>query len=280
MRLDGSEGAAAVRRVEAVEEQRVLDVDPRAAVAVVVVAPTVEHVRLQLVAGERGAQQIVGDIAHVSAAAVVRGGDGDGIEGVHQLVDGDDRAKRAPVCAAGLEEHDRDPRQPTGRGVAHAADLEIGRLLLDRPVVVDEVCLLGLDEPVLGEQEADRRERGVDLPGRLRQRHVGDVKLSERARAGERVEIETRRARRVLQAPPRVDRGGVTDDARCPSARRSAPPGGRTYATWTEKPGVASGRRSASVDPIPHHGTGVDASAGAAEPNAATTASPTRSRFT
>ena len=74
-----------------------------------------------------------------------------------------------------------------------------GPLLLQRAVVVDEVGLLGLREPMLGEQQADRRERDVDLPvGGLRQRHVGDVELSERARAGERVEIEARGARRVL----------------------------------------------------------------------------------
>ena len=142
---------------------------------------------------------------------------------MHELVHGDDRAKRGRLRLAGLEEDDGDPREGTGWVVAHSADLEVGPPLLQRAVVVDEVGLLGLREPMLGEQQADRRERDVDLPvGGLGQRHVGDVELSERARAGERVEIEARRARRVLSSATR------RRSRRC--RRRSAaptPPGGR-----------------------------------------------------
>ena len=100
-----------VGRVEALEEQGVLDVGPRAFVPVVVVVPAVEDMRLELGAGEGGVQQVVRDIAHVPVAAVVRRGAGDGIEGVHELVHGDDGTKRAPLRLAGLEEDDCDAGQ-------------------------------------------------------------------------------------------------------------------------------------------------------------------------
>ena len=210
-------GGSAVRGVESFEEQRVLDVQPPSRVPVVVVVSAVEHVRLELLAGEGRVQQVARDVADVTLATVVRGCAGDRAENVHELVHGHDRAERALLRSAGVEKDDRDAREAGGGGIAGSADRCAGRLPLDRPVVVDEVRLLALDEAVcLGKQESERLEGGVDVAGLLRQRHAGDVELPERGRAGECEEIEARRARRVLRAPPGVDRSDVADDPRRP----------------------------------------------------------------
>ena len=50
------------------------------------------------------------------------------------------------------------PGSPPEGLASHAADLGVDSLLLQRAVVVEEVRLLRLDEPLLGEQEAERRE--------------------------------------------------------------------------------------------------------------------------
>ena len=108
---------------------------------------------------------------------------------------------------------------------------------------------------MLGEQEADRRERGVDLSGLLRERHVGDVELSERARAGEWVEIESRRARRVLRTPPRVDRCGVADDPWRP-LRQAIDPAGRTHVRDVDREAGRCVRQAIGVarsDAAPRH---------------------------
>ena len=112
------------------------------------------------------------------------------------------------------------------------------------------------------------------------QRDTGDVELSERAGAGEREEIEARRASRILRSPPRLDRGDVADDSRRPVGE---PVGRARWAHVGDVDREARGRVRHAVDgadPVPHHGNGRRRAAGAAAPSAATVASPTRSRLT
>ena len=141
---------------------------------------------------------------------------------------------------AGLEEDDCDAGQTAGRDVADAADLEVGRLLLHGAVVVDEVGLLGLDESVLGEQEADRRERGVDLSGPCVSvtLEMSSCRTGSRRRTGER----SNRGERVGPA-------SATTRRSLPCRRRSVaptPPGDRPR---REDAIVRRGSRSLTLRP-------------------------------
>ena len=206
----------AVGRVEPLEEARVLHVGPAAAVAVVVVAARVEDVRLELLAGQHGGHQVEWEVADVPALADVRRRPLDRPEDVHELVHGHHRAERvALVCVAGVEVDDREAGKVEAARAGSLPAHVVKADLAGRAVVVDEVGLLGLVEADFRHHPPDLLEGAADAADPTRQLHVRDVEGAERARApGGREEVETGRPRRVLAAPPGVERGGVADDPR------------------------------------------------------------------
>jgi hypothetical protein len=138
---------------------------------------------------------------------------------VEELVDGDVRDQRsAPrlLGAARLQVDDgerRALRRPPGR---RPADVR----LLNRAVVEDDVLLERAreaerrPEQLVADPPEPAGERGVELRAAL-ERDPGEIERAEAGRAaGERGEVEARRARRVLAAPPGVGGGEVGDDRR------------------------------------------------------------------
>ena len=125
----------------------------------------------------------------------------------------DDRPQGVGLDRAARVEVDESHARSGGASGRHAlaADLLAAGLPCDT-VVVDEIGLVGLVEPRRRKLQPDRAERSRGAAGRLGQREIRDVERSERARAGDREEIETRRASRVLRSPPRFHRGDVADD--------------------------------------------------------------------
>ena len=183
---------------------------------------------------------------------------------------------------AGVEDRRSPCRGTAAAGGAPCRRSRLGRRLRRWPVVVDEIDLLGLVESVL-RRAASRIvvERGGGRAGRLRQRHVRDVERAERARAGDGVEVEPRRARGSCERHHASIAATSPTILGASSPRRSAPPGGRTY---DDVDRVAGRRVGQPVDvassPVPHHGIGVDAWAGAAAPERGERRQPTSRRFT
>ena len=138
---------------------------------------------------------------------------------------GDDGSHRVVLLgAAGLEEDGGEAGQRAVAGGADAADDVRRRALVRRPVVVDEVGLLRLDEAVvLGEQEAEAVEDLLDAAELLRQHDVREVELPERRGARERREVEAERARRILRPPPGLERDHVAQRSAAPRPRTGRP---------------------------------------------------------
>ncbi len=120
--------------------------------------------------------------------------------------------------AARAQVDDPVRERPAGRPAAGARPAHPA--VRDDAVVEDEVLLVGSREHVRRRRElcGDALEpievREVHR-GRVRKAHEAEVEVSEAAlAAGEVEQVEARRARRVLAAPPRVDRGDVGRDRR------------------------------------------------------------------
>ena len=171
--------------------------------------------RLELLAGQDSGHQIQSEVADVPALAGVGRRALDRPEHVHELVDRHHRPQRVSLGRfAGVQVDDRR----AGKAEAGARTLPAHVLVAElarRAVEVDEVGLLRLVEADVRELEADLLEGGADPARRPRQLDVRDVERAERTRTARgREEVEARRPRRVLAAPPGVERGDVADDPR------------------------------------------------------------------
>ena len=166
-----------VGRVEALEEAGVLHVVPGAAVAVVVVAPDVEHAGLERAVLQRRRHQVGAAVADVPAGAAVRRRAAvHGAERVHELVRRDDDAHVVPVARpARVEVDDGHTGQAAAPLVRLAAD-PLATGLARWPVEVDEIGLLRLAERVLGRKQLPHARIGAPDVGHGRgQRHAREV---------------------------------------------------------------------------------------------------------
>ena len=191
------------------QPEGVLDVRPRARVAVVVVVTDVERERAQRDGGRVGVEQVERAVARMPSrvgARMRRPGVGQRAEGVQELVRCD--GGRRDVGAR-TEVHDPRPL-PVRTPGSLAARVDV----VDGAVVVDELLL------VL--RTARREQNGVGdavvpVARTEPRRSVGqlddeDVRLRT---ARERGAVEARLAQGVLSAPPRVDLVDVGGDPRC-----------------------------------------------------------------
>ncbi len=204
------------------EPGRVPHVPPRAGVVVVVVAVEVEHRVVERVAvvGVRvhDVRPAVADVPVVGRRAGVRRRVRDRAEVVDQLVqrDAGEPAALAEIGEAvrlEVEEGEAELAAAEAVGEARAADVRVDR----RPVVVDEgLHRFGGRAAESDRQRPDVHARGVDVAhAGLREANEAEVEVAEgRGAAGERVQVEARRAGRVLPAPPGVHRADVRGDRR------------------------------------------------------------------
>ena len=200
----------------------------RPRVAVVVVAAAVEHVRLELAAGEDGRHQVVGR----------RRRRGPRCRGAARPLATAPRTctssciattgrTESPVSGAARVEVDerRRPGRSKPIGVAPWPQTCVVRRLSGRAVVVDEVDLLrGVEARAQHRSRSSRRRCRSCRPAPA----AGRCEMSSAPKTvahGNGEEVEARRARRILRAPPGVDRGHVAGDPRGPvgEAVRRAP---------------------------------------------------------
>ena len=200
------------------QPRRVLEVGPRPGVGVVVVVAHVEEQRAELDARRcEGVEQVEVAVAGMAAGVgtgVGRPRVGQGAERVDELVPGDHGGRHV---GAGPEVDDRDA-VTVGPTLSFAAGVRV----VDRPVVVDELLLerrAASGDPDRADDAVAATRASSQVGGGVRQPQREDVRLSA---AGEERPVEARFAKRVLAAPPVVDRVDVRRD---PGAELSAPIG-------------------------------------------------------